>query len=169
MPAALPIRADLSPDELRHSAKREKDPRVARRMLAIANALDGMSRAMSAKLAGIDRQALRDWVLRYNEAGLAGLRDQWRGGRPMEISDGQLASIKAAILKAAIPHGDAGPAYRIIDVARLIEERTGVRYSISGTHRLMRSMNLSYQKTRPSHPKADARAQNAFKKNSPRT
>ncbi|MFZ2869100.1 MAG: integrase core domain-containing protein [Zavarzinia sp.] len=59
---------DLSASELRGYARREKDPRVARRMLAIANALDGMSRALSARLAGMDRQALRDWVIRYNES-----------------------------------------------------------------------------------------------------
>src|SRR3954469_3439116 len=41
--------------------------RVARRILAIANALDGMSREEAARSAGMDRQTLRDWVLRYNE------------------------------------------------------------------------------------------------------
>jgi transposase len=42
-------------------------------MLAIANALDGMSRAEAARLAGMERQALRDAVVRYNAEGLAGL------------------------------------------------------------------------------------------------
>jgi transposase len=50
--------------------------------LAIANALGGMSRAMAAASAGMDRQTLRDWVIRYNEHGVAGLCDRWKGGRP---------------------------------------------------------------------------------------
>lgn len=167
MSAALAIRGDLSPSDLRRHAGRERNPRIARRMLAIANALEGMSRALAAKLAGMDRQALRDWVIRYNEAGIAGLDDRWGDGRPTQISEAQLASIKNTILKAAIKRGDADhPAYRIIDVAGLIEERTGVRYTVSGTHRLMRSMNLSHQKTRPAHPQADPRAQRDFKKKS---
>ena len=41
---ALCIGTDLSPEELRSLAKAERDARVARRMLAIANALSGMSR-----------------------------------------------------------------------------------------------------------------------------
>jgi transposase len=41
--------------------------------LAIANALGGMSRAEAAASAGMDRQTLRDWVIRYNEHGVAGL------------------------------------------------------------------------------------------------
>ena len=30
----------------------------------------------------MDRQTLRDWVIRYNEHGVAGLCDRWNGGRP---------------------------------------------------------------------------------------
>ena len=162
----LEIRRDLSAAELRQHAKREKNPRVARRMLAIANALDGVSRALSARLAGMDRQALRDWVIRYNEAGLDGLHDRWGPGRPPAVPDGELAAVKAQILSAAAEAGVGQPAYRIVDVSRLIEERTGVRLSISRTHRIMQGLNLSYQKTRPVHPKADPRAQRTFKKSS---
>jgi len=46
----LTIRNDLTAEELRRLARRERDARVGRRMLAIANALDGMSRATAAKL-----------------------------------------------------------------------------------------------------------------------
>lgn len=160
----LSIRDDLTSEELRRLARREHDPRVGRRMLAIANALEGMSRATAARLAGMDRQTLRDWVIRYNEHGIEGLGDRWGAGRPTAVSEGQLAAVKGAILGAACRSGDAKPAFRIVDVAALIEERTGVRYSISGAHRLMKTMGLSYQKTQPSHPKADAQARERFKK-----
>src|SRR5258708_36118361 len=80
---ALPIRTDISARELRRRAKHEKNPRVARRLLAIANALDGMSRALSARLAGMDPQALGGWVIRYKAHGLHGLKDPRGEGRPM--------------------------------------------------------------------------------------
>lgn len=124
----LTIRNDLTAEELRRLARRERDARVGRRMLAIANALDGMSRAMAAKLAGMDRQTLRDWVIRYNERGVPGLGDRWGAGRPTAVDDGQLAVVKAAILQAASRAGDAKPALRIVDVAALIEARTDVSY-----------------------------------------
>ena len=44
-------------------------------MLAIAHALEGTSRAASARLVGLERQALRDAVVRFNAEGPAGLRD----------------------------------------------------------------------------------------------
>ena len=58
---ALAIRDDISPEELRRRARQEGDGRVAARLFAIANALEGMDRASAARLAGMDRQTLRDW------------------------------------------------------------------------------------------------------------
>src|SRR2546423_14456703 len=83
--AALTISKDRTPVMLRKLAKAEEDARVGRRMLAIANALDGMSREAAAQAAGMDRQTLRDWVIRYNENGIDGLLDRWDGGRPPRL------------------------------------------------------------------------------------
>jgi hypothetical protein len=55
---ALTIRKDRTPPVLRRLAKSESDPRVSRRLLAIANALSGMDRKSAAEAAGMDRQAL---------------------------------------------------------------------------------------------------------------
>jgi hypothetical protein len=62
----LPIRDDLAPEALRRLARREPDRPASGRMFAVANALEGMSRAETAQLAGMERQALRDAVTRYN-------------------------------------------------------------------------------------------------------
>ena len=63
----LPIRDDVPAAELRRLARREKDRAAAARLQAIAGALEGLSRAEAARLVGLERQALRDAVLRYNE------------------------------------------------------------------------------------------------------
>lgn len=59
MGAALAIRDDLTPAALRRRARHEPNRRAALRMLAIATALEGVSRAEAARLAGMERQALR--------------------------------------------------------------------------------------------------------------
>src|SRR5215213_6907858 len=57
MGAALAIRRDLvSGEDLRRLVQRERNRRTATWMLAIANALDGMSRAEAARLVGMERQ-----------------------------------------------------------------------------------------------------------------
>ena len=53
----MSIRDELRPEALRRHARHEANRRAALRMLAIANALEGMSRAEAARLAGMERQA----------------------------------------------------------------------------------------------------------------
>jgi Homeodomain-like domain len=52
--------------QVRRIAQRAKDAAQARRLLAIAAVLDGASREEAAKIGGMDRQTLRDWVIRFN-------------------------------------------------------------------------------------------------------
>ena len=165
---ALPIRQDYSPSELRRLAGREPDRRAALRLLAVANALEGMPRAEAARLAGMERQALRDAVLRFNAAGPAGLHDKPRSGRPERLSAGQQAALKAHVLRGPAPERDGVSAWRLVDLCAHVERRYGVRYSLWGLSCLLGRLHLSRQKARPSHPKGDPAAQAAFKKAAPR-
>ncbi len=73
MGQAIAVRVDFTAGEVRRFAKRAKDAAQARRLLAIAAVLDGASREDAAKLGGMDRQTLRDWVIRFNKQGPDGL------------------------------------------------------------------------------------------------
>ena len=90
---ALAIRRDRTPASLRMWARRASNPRAASRACAIAHALEGMSRAEAARLAGMERQALRDAVLRYNAEGVSGLTDRPRI-RPSRLTEGQQAALR---------------------------------------------------------------------------
>jgi transposase len=164
MGAAVPIRTDIEAAELRRLARREADGRVASRLLGLANVLDGMSREAAARAAGMDRQTLRDWVLRFNAEGMAGLHDQPRPGRPTRMTEGQQAAFKAIVLRGPDPEHDGVSSWRIIDLCRIAQERFGVVYREGGMLRLVRSLDLSWQKVRPCHPKADKAAQERFKR-----
>ncbi len=162
--SALMIRDDISSGELRRQARRDRDGRVSARLIAIANALDGMDRATAARLAGMDRQTLRDWVHRYNAEGIAGLCDRPKRGRLPKLSEGQMASLKAIVLAGPDPAADQVGRWRVVDLCRYVEERWEVSYSETGMLRLLWSLDLSHRKTRPRHPQSDAKAQQAFKK-----
>ena len=72
MAALSIVRTDRTPAELREKAARSKDSRIARRLLAIAMAMDGHSRGAAAETCAMDRQTLCDWVRHYNEHGVPG-------------------------------------------------------------------------------------------------
>ena len=64
MGQAIAVRMDFTAGEVRRVAKQAKDSGQARRLLAIAAVLEGASREDAAKIGGMDRQTLRDWVIR---------------------------------------------------------------------------------------------------------
>lgn len=87
MYSGLKISDALTASELRSWARHCGNGRTAARGYAIANALDGLSRAEAARLAGMERQALRYAVVRYNAEGVDGLFD--RPKRPHSSLDRQ--------------------------------------------------------------------------------
>ncbi len=89
--AGIVIRTDFEPCELRALAKSEKDARVVRRLLAIAGAMEGLSRADAARLGGMDRQTLRDWVIRFKPM-------LPRGSKINGMAAGQRASLRLSKL-----------------------------------------------------------------------
>ena len=158
------IRKARTPAVLRKLAKAEADARVARRVLAIANALGGMSRAEAAASAGMDRQTLRDWVIRYNEHGVAGLCDHWKGGRPPLLTADEQAELLAVVIAGPDPEKDGFSAFTRDDLVAVAKKRFGKSMHPTSMGRLLRRLGLSRQKARPSHPMKDPAAAAAFRK-----
>ncbi len=84
-------RMDHTGAELRAQSAKCADGAQVRRMLALALVLDGRSRSEAAVLNGMDRQTLRDWVHRYNEAGIEGLKSRKSPGREPYLTTQQMA------------------------------------------------------------------------------
>jgi transposase len=90
MPAAVKLREDFSADALRALAPRAKDVNQSRRLLSLAAVRDGKDRGEAAKIGGMDRHTLRDWVHRFNAAGPEGLFENWTNGPKSRLSAEQL-------------------------------------------------------------------------------
>ena len=74
---------------------------------------------------------------------------------------------KALVLRGPDLERDGCVAWRARDLCALVEARFGVRYGESGMLKLLKGIDLSWQKARPVHPKADPKAQERFKKPCP--
>ncbi len=60
------LRDDFTALEVGALAARYKDSAQVRRLLSIAAVYDGMDRCDAARIGGMDRQTLCDWVHRFN-------------------------------------------------------------------------------------------------------
>lgn len=153
---ALWIRKDRTPAALRKLAKAETNTRAARRLLAIANALSGMSRKEAAEAAGMDRQTLRDWVIRYNAHGPDGLYDHWGDGRRPRLEPGEQAELMRIVLAGPGP-ADGLSAFTREDLVHILEVRFGKSFHPASVGRILKRLGLSRQKARPSHPRSVSR------------
>src|SRR5215207_6147814 len=106
MGAAVAVsRSELTPAQLRSAACASEEPAQVRRLLAIALVLEGMPRQQAAEQCGMDRQTLRDWVHRYNEGGVAGLRSRPCPGRAPLLTPEQKAELRALVVAGPIRRG----------------------------------------------------------------
>jgi len=167
MPASVSLRSDFDADQLRGLAKLCKDARQSRRLLSLAAVYDGMSRWQAARIGGMDRQTLRDWVHRFNGEGPDGLTNRKGAGRRRYLSDTQMRALGEIVETGPDPAVDGVVRWRRIDLKRVIEERFGVVYSERTISSLLSDLGFAHISARPQHPKQDEHIIEAFKKTSP--
>jgi len=164
MSGKLKISETLTSNELRRWARGCRNGRAAARAYAVANALEGMTRAEAARLAGMERQALRDAVIRYNAEGVDSFFDRPKGHRREWLSDGEQALLANKVYTDPRPEVDGVCTWTGEALAIWISERFAKTMHPDSVTRLLRRMGLSRQKARPAHPKGDAKAQERFQK-----
>jgi len=167
MGQAVPVRTDYTAGEVRRFAKRAKDAAQARRLLAIAAVLDGASREDAAKIGGMDRQTLRDWVIRFNEQGPDGLINIPSPGVPPKLDDTHRAFLARLVEEGPIPAVHGVVRWRACDlIMRLYEEFT-LSVSDDTIYRALKDLGFSHVSARPKAYKQDPDAIAAFKKTLP--
>ena len=164
MPAAVKLRDDYSAEDLRALARRSKDVNQSRRLLSLAAVRDGMDRGSAARIGGMDRQTLRDWVHRFNAAGPDGLIDNWTEGPKPRLSAEQLVEFAAIVEVGPDREKDGVVRWRRVDLKRVIAERFGVDYHQRYVGKLLKKLGFSHISARPRHPAQDGRIVEAFKK-----
>ena len=155
-----------SPAELRRLAARAKDAKQSRRLLSIAAALEGMSRTEAAKIGGMDRQTLRDWVHRFNVQGPEGLKDNRRRGNPRRLTEAQLDTLSEIVETRPDRAVDGVVRWRRTDLQRVVSERFGIDYHERSIGKLLKALGFSHISARPRHPQQDGAVIAAFKKTS---
>ena len=164
MPAAVRMREDYSAEALRSLAKRSKDANQSRRLLSLAAVRDGMDRGAAARIGGMDRQTLRDWVHRFNAKGPDGLIDNWTSGPTPRLSADPLAELATIVETGPDRKTDGVVRWRRIDLKRVIAERFGVDYHARYVGKLLKKLGFSHMSARPRHPAQDERTVEAYKK-----
>lgn len=161
-------RVDLSAMDLRRLAKKEKNPLIVRRLLAIALVLEGSDRASAAHACGMDRQTLRDWVHHYNAEGVAGLRERRTSGNKSPLGPAEKQALTVLVEAGPDPAVHKVVRWRRVDLQKELRTRFGVEVHERTVGKYLAALGYRRLSVRPQHPDADPEAQEAFKKTSPK-
>jgi transposase len=163
----LPLRPDYDAPRLRALARRSKDAAQSRRLLALASIYDGASRSEAARLGSVTLQIVRDWVLRFNADGPAGLVDRKAPGQSPRLTDAHRAALAAAIEAGPVPAIHGVVRWRLVDLSGWLWEEFRVSISKQTLSRELRAMGYRKLSARPRHHAQAEGAIEAFKKTSP--
>ena len=161
---AVAVRTDYTADKVRRLAKRVKDAAQARRLLAIAAVLDGASRTAAARIGGMDRQTLRDWVIRFNEEGPDSLVNKSSPGAPGKLTEEHKAFLVRLVEEGPIPAVDGVVRWRACDLIMRLYEEFGISVSDDTVYRALKALGFSHVSARPKAYKQNEDAMEAFKK-----
>jgi transposase len=164
MPIAL--RTDFDADTCRLAAKRSKDGPQARRLLALAAIYEGASRGEAARIGGVTVQIVRDWVVKFNAHGPAGLIDRKAPGPTARLTDEHRRMLADLIETGPTPAIHGVVRWRLVDLCQWIWDTFRVRVAKQTLSRELRAMGYRKLSARPRHHAQDTGAIDVFKKTS---
>ena len=166
MAAPIPLRPDYDAARLRGLARHCRDPDQTRRLLALAAIYGGGSRSEAAAIGGVGLQTVRDWVVRFNQDGAAGLLNgKAPGNRPL-LDDAQRETLRRMVEDGPIPAIHDVVRWRLIDLMGWVYEEFRVSISKQTMSRELRAMGFRKLSARPRHHAKSEAAADAFKKSS---
>jgi transposase len=168
MSIPVSLRGDFTASQLRALARKTKDGPQARRLLALAAIYDGATRTEAARIGGVTLQIIRDWVMRFNARGAAGLLDGKSPGQPSRLNDVQRQAMVRMIERGPIPAIHGVVRWRLIDLAQWIYEEFRITVAKQTLSRELRAMGYRKLSARPRHHAQAEGAIEDFKKSSQR-
>ena len=164
MGKAIALRADFDGPRLRRLARETRHANQARRLLALAEIYDGDSRSRAARVGGVGRQIVRDWVERFNARGPEGLIDGKAAGNKPKLSDAQRQALVEIVETGPTLEIHGVVRWRLADLVKWLEDQFEVAIDETNVSRLLKKSGYVKLSARPRHHAQDEAALEAFKK-----
>ena len=164
MGAAIRLREDFDAVGLRRLARLSKSANQARRLLALAQIYDGGSRTAAARIGGVGLQIVRDWVVRFNDRGPAGLLDGKAPGPRSRLDDVQRRALIEVVESGPIPAIHGVVRWRLIDLVQWLHYEFAVSLDETTVGRELKKLGYVKLTARPRHHAQNEDAMEAFKK-----
>ena len=160
----IELRGDFDAPRLRAEARKANNTGQVRRLLALAAIYDGATRTRAAEIGGVTPQIVRDWVIKFNAHGPAGLIDRKAPGQPARLTNAHRAALALIIESGPIPAVHGAVRWRIIDLCQWIWDEFRVTIARQTLSRELRALDYRKLSARPRHHAQAAGVIEDFKK-----
>ena len=167
MPKKLVIKdVEVVKERIKEYFSSNIDARFAHRLDLIILLCNGHSLTKVPKLYGVNRGTLRRWVCRLNEAGIEGLLDRSKAGRPRGVPEEKFDELRGDLTKSPSYFGYKQGRWDGKLLSHHLKMRYGVLLKVRRCQMLFHELGFSLQRPRKMPKGGDPAKREAFKKNS---
>jgi transposase len=151
---------------LQQEIQRSEESRYDHRLHGVLLVAQCMTCPEVARLLGDAPRSVEYWVHRYDQRGLAGLREGERSGRPSRLNEKQVREVNRVLRAKPTEVGMRVNLWDGKTLSAWIEKTYGVQMGVRQCQRLFRQLEFRLRKPRPLLARADPVRQKKHKKNS---
>jgi len=136
------------------------DVALVKRVTALLGLARGEGVEVVAASVGVGRSTVYGWLRAFLFEGVAGLRVQWKGGRPPKLTSAQRQRLAAIVAAGPAAAGFPTGCWHALLIQQVVWREFGVTYNVQYLATLLHNLGFSFQKARfvSDHLDAVARA-----------
>ncbi len=153
-----------TPEEIRSLFSSDDKYKIGLRLYAVYQVSLGQPSRKLEELYNTSFKQITNWVHRFEQEGIEGLRDKPGRGRKKKLTLSQESALRDLLIKASpTDYGyntDTWTGPLLID---WIEQQFGVVFKKAQIYNIIKSLGFSYQKSKGFYPESDPEQQAVFK------
>ena len=164
MSARTKLRDDFDAAAVRGLARASKEAAQTRRLMTIASIYEGASHLEAARIGGVSPQIVRDWIVRFNGRGAAGLVTSRALGRASKLTADHRRALAKMVEDGPDPAVHGVVRWRLKDLAAWLAKEHGIVLDETTIGRALKALGYRKLSARPRHHAQDEHAIEDFKK-----
>lgn len=153
-----------TPEEIKALIKRDERYTVGLRLYAVYQVAQGQPSRRLEELYQTSFKQITNWVHRFEQEGIEGLKDRPGRGRRSSLSSEQLKALSDLLLnESPVSHGYNTETWTGPLLIDWVSKEFGVEFKKAQIYNIVKRLGFSHQKAKGFYPEADQRAQEEFK------
>lgn len=159
-----------TPEEIKALIKKDDRYTIGLRLYAVYQVSKGQSSRKLEELYQTSFKQITNWVHRFEQEGLEGLKDKPGRGRKSGLSQDDMQRLfKLLVEESPTDHGYNTETWTGPLLIDWIGKNFGLVYKKAQIYNILKQLGFSYQKAKGFYPEADEKAQETFKEDLKKT